>query len=527
PRAGCRGNYRQGGWFAGYCEILCDALALQQNRGDLLQREIQAGWHQRPTESRNTLQTNPLVDSFLYTQLLGDVMQSPVQTTTAETSLLQAAQQMVANGIGSLLVLDASHTLCGIITERDLLRASCQPNIDLSNAPVGTTMSTPVRTMRPHDPLYRVLARMAHQKIRHIPAVDDRGAIVGIVSERDLLRYRADAANVLGDRIALAESSEALASVHRELHDLATRLVGEGITGLQVARIVSAEVRAMTARAAELSLEQLGPAPSRWCLLVLGSAGRGESLLSADQDNALIFDGDPNDDAWFARFGESIEQILDQAGIPSCMGGVMASREPWRGTPDQWDQRVESWIRRSSRADLLNVDIFFDLYPVAGDEELFAALRDKAVEHAQHHPPFLALLAEGVADMRAPIGLFGQFKTQAGRIDLKMGGLLPLVSVARVLALQVGSVSRASAKRFQAAAQSERLNAADTERLNEVHQHLLTLILKQQLRDIDDRVAPSSRVAVTHLTHQERRSLKNDLQWLADVLLTLRATLAN
>ena len=63
--------------------------------------------------------------------------------------------------------------------------------------------------------------------------------------------------------------------------------------------MISRELRALTARACELAEAEmaeagLGEAPAPYALLVLGSGGRGESLLAMDQDNALIYaDGRP------------------------------------------------------------------------------------------------------------------------------------------------------------------------------------------------------------------------------------------
>lgn len=64
-----------------------------------------------------------------------------------------------------------------------------------------------------------------------------------------------------------------------------------------------------------MAAEGLGPPPCAFVLLLLGSGGRGESLLAADQDNALIHQGAP-DEPWFAAQGERLAAILDAAGLP-------------------------------------------------------------------------------------------------------------------------------------------------------------------------------------------------------------------
>ena len=128
--------------------------------------------------------------------------------------------------------------------------------------------------------------------------------------------------------------------------------------------------------------------------------------------------------------------------------------------------------------------------------------------------------------MRAPLGLFGGFRGEAGRVDLKLGGLLPLVTIARVLGIKCDSPSHATPARLMDAADGERLPRGDALRLIEAHTMLMTLILRQQLRDIEAGIAPSSRIDTRLLSRSQKHALKDELRWLEDVLLTLRAAVA-
>ena len=103
------------------------------------------------------------------------------------------------------------------------------------------------------------------------------------------------------------------------------------------------------------ALAALPAAP--WCVLLLGSGGRGESLLSADQDNAIVHAGSEEDDAWFAALGSHLADLLDEAGVRRCQGGIMAANAEWRGSVPAWRERVAGWLRRSAPEDLLHVDI--------------------------------------------------------------------------------------------------------------------------------------------------------------------------
>jgi DNA polymerase-3 subunit epsilon/CBS domain-containing protein len=303
------------------------------------------------------------------------------------------------------------------------------------------------------------------------------------------------------------------------VNSVASGLVDEGLNGLEIARVISTELRTLTARASQLCMNEMkvegkGEPPADWCILVLGSGGRGESLLVADQDNALIHTGTESDDSWFAEFGDKLADLLNKAGVPYCQGKVMVSSEPWRGTIKQWSKRLDDWMRRSRPDDLLNIDIFFDLAPVAGNFELARKLHLDATHVASTSRTFLALMAQSVRSYAPRFSMFGRLPLQEGRINLKRDGLLPLVGLARTLALRVGSTSRATPERLRDVIAANRIAEGDAERLIELYINLLTVILNQQLEDKRAGIQASSNVAVKKLPRRQYAELMRGLKHL-------------
>src|SRR5690606_18351157 len=123
----------------------------------------------------------------------------------------------------------------------------------------------------------------------------------------------------------------------------------EDVDARGVAAVVSEELCAMTRRAAELAEARMaaqgrGGPPVPYTVLVLGSGGRGESLLVPDQDNAIVFAQGAEGgeaDKWFEELGAHIAATLDAAGIPFCKGGVMAKNAAWRHSAAGWRAVVE------------------------------------------------------------------------------------------------------------------------------------------------------------------------------------------
>jgi len=510
---------------------LGEAQALAARRDDLMRRQVEQGWHEPVGAQAEAARPPFRIDSYVFQRRLRDLMSAPPVFAPGDTTLRAAARMMVERRIGALLIGDAGRPPDGIVTERDLLRAAAQGSVDLDTAAIGSVMNAPVAGMAGGELIYRALARMDRLGIRHLCVLDDKGIALGMVSQRDLLQHRARSSTIIDDALVEADTVQALAAAYGRVPQAATQLVTEGLSGVEVGRIISTELRALTRRSVALALQRLkedghGEPPAPWCFFLLGSAGRGESLLSADQDNGLIHAGSDADDEWFAALGACTSDYLDEAGVPRCKGGVMAANAPWRGTVSSWRERVGTWLGRARPEDILNVDIFFDLIPVTGEFELGHALHRDAVQAASQRPAFLGLLAASVESYTPQFGLFGRPRAEDGRIDLKRNGLLPLVSFARALALKSGSTSRPTPERIRDIQNTGRIGERDASLLIETQDVLMGLVLRQQIADLHEGIPPSSRVESGSLTHDERHDLRSRLRSLDRIVREIRGMMA-
>lgn len=471
-------------------------------------------------------------DSFPYRHRVGDIMTAPAVTVEAGLSVATAVAEMRGRGISSLLVTDDEGRPTGIITERDVLTALTRHGAAALESPVSAYLSSPVHTVTADALAATAIARMDRFGIRHLGVTDvPGGRLVGVVSARTLLRQRAGGALVLGDEIAEAVDGRALAAVRARLPELVRALLADKMPVLDLAGVISAVYRDLSARAAALAEQALvrrgaGTAPAPWCYLVLGSGGRGDSLLAPDQDNAIVHAGAASDDGWFVELGRRASDILDEAGIPYCKGGVMASNAAWRHDLAAWRACIDDWVERPNAQNLLSVDIFYDFRPVHGDFALADELRRHALAAARPARMFLAFMAEQLKEAGAPLGFFGRILTEAGRVDLKRGGTFPIVAGARVLALRSGSTALATGERLAAAVSAGLLNEGDATRLGEAFELLMELILEQQLADIAAGREPSSRVELKRLSAIRRARLRSALKAVQTVDYAVHAALS-
>ena len=474
------------------------------------------------------------VDGFIFQRRLGDLMRSPAISIDSDRTLREAARLMGEHGIGSIIVSGAEQP--GIVTHADIARALAKYGEGAAGRKVSEVCSQPLETMPHRVPLYRAVARMARKKRRHIGVTDESGSLTGMISLKTILRDRTLATLTLGDQIETASNSHEIASALSHLPRTASGLFDDRLDGREVAEVISMEGRAVTRRAAELAEARMladghGPMPAPSCLLVLGSAGRGESMLAPDQDNALIiddsYDGDLDDaDDWFTRFAQHLNSILDEGGIPLCKGNVMARERIWRRTQMEWIAQIDEWVASPKPENILNVDIFYDMAAVFGERRLAEQIAEHAWAAGSATTSFARAMGQNAVQHRPPIGLLGRVRTNSeGRVDLKGGGLLPIVSAARAMALRHSVRTGSTRERLTGAFAAAGGSPADLEELLAAHECFVTRILRQQIADISaGRARLDNSVDISLLTRNQKRTLVGALgrvSILADILPTV------
>jgi CBS domain-containing protein len=134
-----------------------------------------------------------------------DVMTSPVITLGLDTPVPVAAELLYSHGFTGAPVVDADEQLVGIVAEADLMRSPVVPDwwqIQRQPDPtVEEVMNSAPAAMHPDDDLADVVALMLGSRIRSVPVVAD-SKVVGIVTQRDVLRAVARRELILGDRTA-------------------------------------------------------------------------------------------------------------------------------------------------------------------------------------------------------------------------------------------------------------------------------------------------------------------------------------
>jgi CBS domain-containing protein len=418
-----------------------------------------------------------------------------------EDSVAEAARRMTTEHVSSVLIGD--HQL-GILTDRDLRSRVVARGLD-PRTPVRAVMSRPCRTAPASATLFEVLLEMLEHRIHHLPLVEG-GEVVGVVTQTDLLRQTTRSPLHLLKSVERHGDTSRLADFGAEQAAMVERLAAGGLEATRIGRIAASVNDALVSRLLRLAESDLGPPPCPYAWIVFGSEGRFEQTLLTDQDNALVFreESEPAR-AYFEALARRIVGSLLELGFPPCPGGFMATH--WCHPLVAWKRKFEGWIATPEPAALLDAASFFDFRRVHG--ELSLEPLGEIVAGAASARLFLRLLAQNSLHFRPPLGFLNRLQARESGIDLKAGGLMPIVGLARVRALAAGMAERSTLDRLAGAAARGTLRPEAADTLGEAFRFLSRMRLDAQLAARRAGLAPTNSVELGSLSGLERRHLKD------------------
>jgi len=119
---------------------------------------------------------------------VGRLMSPDVVTVTADTPVEDAAETLLTENIGSVVVTDEDGLLRGILTSTDFVRIVAEKK-PKDNTAVEEYMTSEVVTVSAQDPIRDAADRLITYDIHHLPVVDNEGHVIGMLSTTDLTAY--------------------------------------------------------------------------------------------------------------------------------------------------------------------------------------------------------------------------------------------------------------------------------------------------------------------------------------------------
>ena len=370
---------------------------------------------------------------------------APAEHVPAALSIADATRRLREGGVDCLLVDDAAFDAPGIVTRTDLLEAIALQRLPLE-APVGPLASRPLVCVDGDEVLFQALIGMTERRIERVVVRGRDGLPAGTLGIAEVLSHFASHSHLISLRLARARSLDAITEAAAGMTGLVRSLAAHGARMPYLMGLVSALNERVMGQIFDLLVPEAHR--GRICLLVMGSEGRREQLLKTDQDNALVIDDAldwPGLDDAMAAFSAALAQV----GYPPCPGRVMVDNPHWRLRAGDWRARVDRWRGHHGGESALDLSIALDARPIAGNRALFAPVKQALMALGQdeilmHH------LAAGALEFGAPLNFFGRVRGGAEGIDLKKGGIFPVVHGLRCLALRHGIAATGSLERCAA-----------------------------------------------------------------------------
>jgi CBS domain-containing protein len=435
------------------------------------------------------------------TTSLGELGLRTLVTVAPEDTVAAAARAMRDARQDAAIV---AHDPPGIITDYDFQVKVLAEGLGPDTL-VQQVMTRSLKTLSADLPVHSALLFMLEERIHHLPVTRD-GRIVGVVSATDLLRHQTRNPLYLTRQLEHLEDPATLATYSRDAADMVERLFSGGLKVAQVGRIFASVNDTLMRRLLRLAEAEVGPPPCPYAWLVFGSEGRMEQALITDQDNALVYAGSgPANVVYFKRLAKVVVGYLLAAGFPECPGGYMATN--WCKPQDEWLAIMRRWVNSPTPESLMMVGIFFDFRAVGGDLPIDAL--EEVVATAAENQIFMAHLARQSLGFRTPLNLFRQIQADDGMVDLKTGGIAPIVAAGRVFGIAAGTRERPTRARFEAAIGAGLIGADLGTTVIETYRFLLQLRLREQLQALKEGRSPDNRIRLQGLTSRNHRHLKD------------------
>jgi len=428
----------------------------------------------------------------------------------ADTPIVKALSKLEESRAVALIVKNEYGY--GIVTDADLRYYILHKEED-ELFKISQLQSYPVISTEEEELLFNVLLTMTEHNIKHLPVMDDKEELVGVLELTDLLSYLSNQTHFISVQMERAETVEEVIKASTRIEIMVGVLHEKGVKSRYIAKMVSEVHKKMYAKLFALIF------PKSWhkrcTLLLLGSEGRGEQILRTDQDNAIVFENGFEPEEKEAVLLSFIE-TLDKIGFPRCPGNVMVINPKWAKELDAYKEEIRHWITTPSADGMMDMAIFYDTYAVAGNIDIFKEMRSYLFDKVKEHKEFLSYFARSIESFESPLGLFSRFvtggKKHKNEIDIKKGALFALIHGVRALSLEHGIGKTNTTQRIKALHEMGYMSKEDAQDLLETLEIINTLRLHAQLEKLQQGEEIDNYICLTSLGKLERDTLKEALK---------------
>lgn len=450
---------------------------------------------------------------------VGDLVRATPLVCDPETPVQQAAQRMVDAGVTCLVVDIGDHF--GIVTDRDMrtqvVAAGAAPG-----TPVSAVMTAPAWTVSADRTATEALLDMLDHGVRHMPVLGADRRLLGVIDDVDLMASERRAPFHLRALIADSEDEDEVARAAAELPGTVIALHDAGVPAAAISRTISSIHDTITRRLIELAHEELGPPTAPYTWLAMGSFGRREPFPSSDVDCALAWEDVGAEAAPPTDVAGRVLSGLAACGFSLDRQGAVASSPLFARSTAGWEEAARSWVADpDENRGLMLLSVVVESDPVWGTAAISERLR-RAFLGSADRAAFLRRLAAAALAERPPTGFLRDFVLHSsgerrGVLDIKRGGLLPIVALARWSGLAAGVTAASTTARIRASAEAGTLPTDDAAVLRDAFELCSAVRMEHQVGRLRAGEPPDDLIAPRHLAPLTRTALKEAFRAVARV----------
>lgn len=449
--------------------------------------------------------------SFTIAKVEDAYLQKPIYVNEHET-IHNTATQLIKNKVESILV-ERSDGEIGIVTDSDFVKKAIYNRIDLDN-PISQIATYGLETINSSDFLFNAQLTMSQKKLKRL-LVKNEEEIVGILDIVSLNSFFASHTHSTSSLIDNAMSLEELKDASTRFIRTIRTLYEKGVKVKYISKLISQLNEKLFEKLFELTAPK--ELKENSSLIIMGSEGRSEQILRTDQDNALIIkDGFTMNKDEIMQYTTTFTQNLIDFGYPPCDGNIMVSNPFWVKTQSEFKDMIFEWTTKPSEEGFMHLAIFYDAICITGDCELLDVIKEYMYHVCKNTNTFYPFFAKPILSFETPLSIFSDFVVDKNKhkdeLDLKKGGIFPIVHGVRSLAIQRQIASTSTFERLKTL---HTLGVIDEEFKNELIEtfnFLLTLRLKFRLEKIDKQEELDNYINPSKLSILEKDLLKDSLK---------------
>lgn len=471
------------------------------------------------TVTRERLTRSGLVGQAVRTaaQQMRPAVWCPPDATVAE-----AAEIITRSGQSYTLI--EHNGQIGIVTDADFRIGLAYGRIH-AHTPVRELTSFPAATVPTETLVGDAFLRMIECGYHHLVVTGAGGRPVGILRVVDLASAEVRSPLVIRRSVDDASTIDELAAAAALLPSTWVELYDTGVAVMHIAALMSAVLDAIVQRLVELTDVGNDRVPQAISWLVLGSVGRREPLPRSDVDTALVWEdlpGRPSPQVPLQRWAGRVLDNMEHCGLQRCSDGANATNPLFARSRTHAINTATSWITNPTQESaLLLSSMIADSRPITG-APLGRAVSDAMLATTRSRD-YLAALLRYTISSRPPVGFVRNFVvehsgTHRGHLNLKSGGLVPIASLGRWIAIVTGDDRGSTVSRLRRGAAANLLTQDEMDTLVRAFEYIYGLVLGSEVEAIrtNDETA-TTWVAPKELDTLTRRYLREAFRAVAEV----------